>query len=326
MISQDDANEVMDYLIQTFRIRGVSERTKLQGFIEGYDRDVDEFVVSPWDVEQVALNTAVSDSKMVREAVSKFPEILAIEDSPGKISVIKASSEDLAEYGHEATDNNGSPQSITVGDAFKWYLYHKIEVLSNSGDKPVGISDGVFAIKNELFLPDDFVPRAMMEMVEGSKVVDVIETLKNLQPSGQSNVIYMFAKHHDGEHLEPHWFYYRPHLSGKVPQSLDKLGEKIASSFADFQKTNEYENFLFSRVMRNVIFTVETKKKRTLGKPLFDPGKLKLLERKGIVILDGNVGAVPENISIDQLKQMKAEAEESAGKVSDIWMSSMITL
>lgn len=326
MVNKDAAKDIMTYLKQTYKIREISEDTKLQGFIDGYDREGARFTVAPWDLEQIVLNTEADDSHMVRESILEAPDLLAVEDIPGNVAVARTVSDVFGQDVNNENDGAINPDSILVEDAFKWYLYHKIMILSQNGTKPVGISDGVFAIKNELFLPDDFIPSVMMEMVEGSKVVDVMETVKNIQPTGQKNAIFILAKHDSGKFLEPHWFYYNSSISGVVPEGLEKLGGKISESFAEFQNTSEYEDFLFSRIMRNVIFTVETKKKRELGKPLFDPGKLRLLEKRGVVKLDNNVGTVIESISIEQLKKMKSEAELGAGKVSDLWMSSTIPL
>ena len=324
MSNHDVRRNILIYLKNTFKIRDFSEEAKLQGFIEGYDREKDEFMITPWDVEQIALNTGAGDSKTVLNVVSDYADFFRVEEISGNMKVVKASVDEFPDKTLEDDAESGKLESLTVADSFKWYLYYKIRLLSEEGNRPVKISDGVFSIKNELFLPDDFVPKVMMEMVEGSKVVDVKETVKGLQPSGQSNAIFVLGKHDSGRFLEPHLFYYNGGVKGRVPENQERLGAKIASSFAEFQKTTEYENFLLSRVMRNVIFTVGTKKKRELGKPLFDIGKLKLLEKKGIVNLEGNTGVVPDSLQIDQLNQIKSEAEKSAEKVSDLWMSDSI--
>ncbi len=326
MMNHEVGQNVLNYLKNTFEIREFSETVKLQGFIDGYDRDKAEFVVAPWDIEQIALNCGIENSAEVAEALSEYPEFFSVENSGSGIKVVRALASTFPDAIIEEPAESIQPESLSVEDAFKWYLYHKINLLSNGGKVPVKISDGIFAIKNELFLPDDFVPRVMMEMVEGSKVVDVPETVKGIQPSGQNNAIIILGKHESGRFLEPHLFYFNGRAAGKIPVDRGNLGEKIAASFAEFQNTPEYENFLLSRVMRNVVFTVGTKKKRELGKPLFDPSKLKLLEKRGIVALEGNIGVVPDTVELGELNRIKAEAEKSAEKVSGLWMSSLIRL
>lgn len=326
MTDQDVINDLLSYLKETFKIREFSENTRLQGFIDGYDRDSAEFTVTPWDIEQITLNTGLHDSQGVEDIISANPGSFSLEDLPGKLTVVRISSEESLETKSSKNGCRVNTGSITVEDAFKWYLYYKIGLLSENGNRPVSISDGVFSIKNELFLPDDFVPPVMMEMVEGSKIVDVVETRKKLQPSGQENAILLLAKHDSGRFLEPHSFYFRSSLCGEVPANMESLGGKISNSFAEFQTSVEYEDFLFSRVMRNVIFTLEVKKKRELGKPLFDPGKLRLLEKRRIVRLEGDVGVIPDSVELNELKRLKSSAEEKAANVSETWMSSRIRL
>lgn len=314
MVREAAYNKIADYLKGTYRIREIRDEARLLSHIEGYPGDA-KFIVSPWELNQIALNTGEDIQKIEKFAAENGFSVDTLPDGNRAIAT-------SAIVTSEERTNTTNAESITVLDAFKWYLYHKVQKLSESGGKMVGVSDGVFAIKNELFLPDDFVPKVMMEMVEGSKLVDIPETRDAIQPSSDPSAIYIFGKHDNGKFLEPHAFYFNIDLSGPVPEKLGSLGENILHSFEQFQKSEPYENFLFSRVMRNVIFSVETKHKKEFSKPLFDPGKLSLLEKKGIAVVREGTGFLKEGLTAEQLKQIKHEAEEKAGSVSEMWMQS----
>lgn len=318
MDDQAAYSKIADYLKGTYRVRGTRDQAKLLSHIEGYPDDA-KFTVSPWELYQIALNTEAEIQQIDKYAKKNGFDIEQLPDGDRLIS----SSAGVVPEKNGGTRN---AEEITVLDAFKWYLYHKVQNLSENGGKIVGIGDGVFAIKNELFLPDDFVPKVMMEMVEGSKLVDIPETQRSIQPSGQQAAIYIFGKHDNGKFLEPHAFYFNLHVSGPVPGNLGSLGEKILRSFEEYQKSEPYENFLFSRVMRNVIFNVETKHKREFAKPLFDRGKLLLLQKKGIADVHEDIGVLSDGLTVEKLKHIKREAEDKAGSVSDMWMQSKIKL
>ncbi len=316
MKSEASLSRINDYLAGTWDIRDSPEDVKLLAHIEGYSEEK-RFTVSPWDLVQISINTgeAVSD---IEEFVLNAPD-LTLESGASGTKVVRSNGERPSSSQPVAAPSLGG---LTVLDAFKWYLFHKIRKLSDDGRKTVLLSDGVFAIKNELFLPDDFIPKQMMEMVEGSKRVDIRDTRRQLQPKGHDNAIFLYAKHDGGELLEPHSFYFNPLVVESAPTGVENLGEKLLKSFTEFQKSRKYEDFLFSRVMRNVIFTVETKKKTEFGKPLFDSSKLSLLGMRGVAEVSGNTGKLKDGLSVADLKRMKAEAEESASNVSESWMAS----
>ncbi len=316
-------DKVVRYLLGTEKVSRLAEKSALLSNIDGYTKDR-KFLVTPWDLSQVCLNTGLAVSE-ARDVVLSKPDDFFLESAPEEMEVIRSKKE-LGNFREHASRSVEKCSSITVLDCFKWYLYHKIKELSQDGSKLVSIRDGIFAIKNELFLPDDFVPKVMMEMVEGSKLVDVQETRDGIQPSSDDDAIYLYGLHDKGKFLEPQSFYFNPSPSGEVPEDLGKLGEKLSKSFSDFQKTDAYENFLFSRIMRNVIFTVERKHNTEFKKPLFDSSKLMILAKNGIASVEGELGTLTEGLSVDDLERKKKEAENAASNVADLWMESRINL
>lgn len=317
--------DIESYLNGTLKIKDYSASKKLISYIEGRSGD-EEYQVVPWDIHQIALNVRAGDVDEVRQFFRSRGETFGIISDAKGVEKVKLKDEKAFSNSDGKSSNRKPAGTVTVLDAFKWYLYHKVDLLSENGSKTVGISDGVFAIKNELFLPDDFVPPVMMKMVEGSEIVDITKAVENIQPSGQSSALYMFGKHDGGDFLEPDSFYANPCINGEVPVGMENLGKRILESFTELQNTDNYRKFLLSRIMRNVIFTVETKKKRELKKPMFDMGKLKILEASGIVEISGDTGTVPESITAEDLKNIKAQAEKDAANVSDDWMKSTMDL
>lgn len=310
--------KVFSYLSGTFRIRNQFESARLISQVSGYEDR--EFVVAPWDLEQIALNTEARSTGEVREIIQSAAEYFIISERSG-IAFVELKGDGFPPDIAGNLETHEDAEELSVQDAFKWYMYHKIQLLSEAGSKMVGVSDAVFAIKNELFLPDDFVPHEIMEMVEGSTLVSPADARSRVQPSTHDSAVYLFAKHDSGKMIEPHALYINANPGGSIPPGRDKLGGKILAAFGEFQKTGEYENFMFSRVMRNVLFTVETKKKRKLGKPLFDSSKLSLLEKKGVVEMAEGEGTIPDGITVEDLREMKRKSEESAAMVSESWAS-----
>lgn len=325
MSKEDLYERVISYLTGTYSIKDYSEKKKIIAHVEGYDAPGKEFIVSPWDIWQIAINSGAEDLEEVRAVLLDLKDSFSLERNADNFEILKLTAGRIPDTHQVSGSNEQKESSYTVEDAFKWYMHYKVQLLSENGSKPVAISDGVFAIKNELFLPDDFVPPVMMEMVEGSKLVDVKKVAMEIQPSGQKNAIFVLGKHDNGKFIEPDSFYANPN-AGNVPPNPADLGNKILKSFERLQQTDEYRKFLLSRVMRNVIFTVETKKKRELGKPMFDQGKLEILEKNGLVTISDGKGTVPDDMTVEKLKKVKSDAEVAASNVSTNWMNSAIEL
>lgn len=325
MTEENLENKIMLYLAGTVKVRGYTEKVTLTSHFEGFsERDV--FVVTPWDVEQIALNTGAKTGDDVLKIVEQHNDDFAIDDNGDGLHTVRLIPEVFHESPAEENKLTNITGDVTVEDGFKWYLFHKIRLLSKADSRPVTVGDGIFAIKNELFLPDDFMPRVMMRMVEGRERVDVHESRKKLQPSGNVDAIYLLGKHNYGKFLEPHSLYFNEYVSPPFKTSLGELGDRISKAFTEFQKSERYENFLFSRIMRNVIFTVDSKKKRELGRPLFDAKKLELLEKKGVIRLQDEKGIIPEDVTVDSLKKLKAASEHDSDGVSSTWMSDSLHL
>lgn len=330
-------NDILRYLESTLKVKDLIA-ISICG-IENYDGSVTEvpLFTSPWGMSQIILNCKESREQDISGISSQFPRhfgvreekleykvnsdgFLETEESTEKVITLSADG-----FPEEAAAPDINADSITVKQAFNWYLYHIIKMLSEGGEKVVSIPDAVFALKNDLFLPDDFMPPALMRMVEGNEYVNVQITVDEIQPANGMRLIYLFAKCNQKGCFAPHSFYFDD-LDGNPEKrfSFDRIKDTLQKSFEKLQSSTGYEDFTFSRLLRSVLYALEARKTRELGKPMFDESKIEILENRGLVKNVGGKAYVLEDFDVSGIKRLMKESEEKVSILAENWLKSQI--
>ena len=334
-------NEILRYLENTFTVKDATEIAMEN--IENYDGSTSDvpFTVNPWGTSQIILNCREAREKDIYGIVDEYPDFFGIreesleyESGSDDFPVTEESRETVlfsrsGTFPDEKLKQAPDPDTsrLTVKQAFNWYLYHTIVRLSENGTKTVGIKDAVFSLKNELFLPDDFVPPALMRIAEGSEHVSVQITVDEIQPSEGPRLIYLLARCNQNGCFAPHSFYADP-LGGNAGKyfTFDRIRNLLKSAFNDLQGSTEFEAFNLSRILRSVVYTIEVKKSRELKKPMFDQAKINMLENKGIARKINGTAIVSDDVSLGRIKETMKEAVDRSSILAHNWLNSLLDL
>jgi hypothetical protein len=81
-----------------------------------------------------------------------------------------------------------------------------------------------------------------------------------------------------------------------------------------------------TRILKSVIFNMETKGTRELRKPLFDSGKIKLLMDENLVNESDGKFFLRESVSATNLESLRNRYLDLSSKLSSEWMKRIVHL
>ena len=215
------------------------------------------------------------------------------------------------------------PEMISRADLMKLALYLVILEKYDTSCR-VKADEAIFTIKNAASIPDDFMPTAFMEMVEGRQISDYIRVFKDMQPSFVTCLFPLLKVGESG----PISVDSLVTLKGMI--SLDKdirsssLIDRIASEFNSFKESGFYKSFILGRSFRSIIFNLERKKSREIKKPLFNSESINSLLEIDIIEERNGSYFLKDEIDIHKLKAMSSEYEKGNHVIADEWKNAMI--
>ncbi len=215
------------------------------------------------------------------------------------------------------------PDLISRSDLIKLALYLVILEKQDTSCR-IKADEAVFTIKNAASIPDDFMPAAFMEMVEGRNISNYYQVFKELQPSFVTCLFPLLKIGESG----PISVDSLVTLKGMI--SLDRdarssfLIQRIASEFNSFKVSGAYKSFILGRSFRSIIFNLERKKSREVKKPLFDSESINSMLEIDIIEERNGSYFLKDEIDLPELKAISADYEKRNHLIADVWKNTMI--
>lgn len=281
----------------------------------------EESLLAPWSIDSICLNTGLN-SKEVSSVLS------GIENG----SFINIGSENhglqiFSLEGNLPQDSSKIPErtcatEMTVSELMNLYLYQYAGERIMDKNYPVKIEEALFDLKNSIFLPDDFIPSYLMGAVEGESKINPSEVRNQLEFMQGLTSLYIYPEQHGSGYGRIRFIY--PARSGQVltTPTNDSIRKLLADSFSDVGTTEQYADFENSRLIKNVIYAVTQKKTRELKRPLFDPRKIAILEKLGIVDSSGEISRLREEVSIEDLEVIYSRQKQAGHELATHWIAS----
>ena len=215
------------------------------------------------------------------------------------------------------------PETISRSDLIKLALYLVILEKHDTSCR-VKADEAIFTIKNAASIPDDFMPTAFMEMVEGRKISDYFRVFRDLQPSFSTCLFPLLKMGESGPISVDSLVTVKGMISLNKDIQSSSLIQRIASEFNSFKESELYKSFILGRSFRSIIFNLERKKNREIRKPLFNSESINsLLEIDMIEERDGSY-FLKDEIDISKLKTMSSDYEKRNHEIADKWKNAMI--
>ena len=215
------------------------------------------------------------------------------------------------------------PEMISRSDLIKLALYLVILEKHDTSCR-VKADEAIFTIKNAASIPDDFMPTAFMEMVEGRQISNYFQVFKDLQPSFATCLFPLLKIGETGPIAVDSLVTVKGIVSLKEGIGASFLIERIASEFNLFKESELYKSFILGRSFRSIIFNLERKKNREIKKPLFDSQSINSLLEIDMIEERDRSYFLRDEFDISKLRAMSSEYEKKNHEIADKWKNTMI--
>ncbi|MCL4480969.1 MAG: hypothetical protein M1113_05755 [Candidatus Thermoplasmatota archaeon] len=284
------------------------------------------YLITPWETSQIIQNLEDISISELEGFLSRNGDILAeIHINNGEHAVRLQTKADLADCHINEEPPIAVNAEIRIKDAFGLLLYKKIVSLSKDGSNWVRKEDAIFGIKNSLMLPDDFIPQSWMAIVENNEPIESDRVIEDIQRVLGRKWIFVFSSYEDDKAILPYFFYSRKGV-GLPEVTEERLMSILTSEFEALRNSPEFRIFILTRILKSVIFNLETKGTRELRKPLFDNVKIQLLMDENLVSeIDGKF-FIRESVSLTNLESLRNRYLDLSSKLSSEWMNRIVHL
>ncbi|MCL5783073.1 MAG: hypothetical protein M1476_04095 [Candidatus Thermoplasmatota archaeon] len=318
----DNKQIILRYLHDTFSIRNLTEQfTPLNRNEPGAGASV----LAPWSVDAVRINCDV-DRDDVLNAVENIDslEVQRVTAGTEPLDIIVSGSEIFPV--DVQVENVRLKREMEISKIMNLHAFQFLLKIIPGADRPVKIEDAIFDLKNNVFLPDDFMPENLMGMVEGDFNGVISQVRDSMQFLSDSTALYIFTERKGDGFGRVRYLY--PSRSLKIENLPDneRLRSVIMSQFAIVQREEKFKNFETGRVLKNVLYNMEQKKTRELKKPVFDSRKMELLDSFGLITSTDGVFRVKDEISTEYLRQLQDEAKRMGHELAESWLKKEVSI
>lgn len=310
---------ISKYLADTYSIREIMKAFEpLNQDEAGASRSI----LAPWSLQSISGNTGatVDEVKKFLEGNNSF-SVAETEEGGIKFTIARAQ----GNPGAGKTGINLEPGTqLSVSRLMNLHVLQFVNSRISAEDTPVKIEDAIFDLKNTVFLPDDFMPEHLMGMVEGNADFTQEEIRDDYAVMDGLTSLYFYQEEKSDGRGRVRFLY--PSKSGAINEtpSNERIRELISTSFSGIQAEKSYIDFVNSRLIKTIIFNIEQKGNRELKRPIFNPGKIKILEDMGLVERSGEKAFIKQSVSVDRLKEIYAKAKDDGQKLAEVWLSSKV--
>lgn len=310
---------ISKYLADTYSIREIIEVFEpLNPDEAGASRSI----LAPWSMLSISGNTGATVNEVMKFLEKNDAFSVAETEKEGiKFTIAKAQGNlDAATEGVNLEPGT----QLSVSQLMNLHVLQFATSKVSAEDAPVKIEDAIFDLKNTVFLPDDFMPEHLMGMVEGDADFTQDEIRGDYAVVDGLTSMYFYQEQKNDGNGRVRFIY--PSLSGAIKEapSNESIRELISKSFSTVQSEKSYVDFVNSRLIKTIIFNIEQKNSRELKRPIFNPGKIKILENMDLVEKSGDKAFIKQSVSIDTLKEIYSKAKEDGQKLAEVWLSSKI--
>lgn len=217
-------------------------------------------------------------------------------------------------------------KGMTRKQAFNLLLYMYVSN-RNGHEAPVPVDEAIFTIKNEMEIPDDFMPPHMMEMVEGRKIVDpesIARELNDIPLSVSGKHLYAVVREGVPGILGIDSLLCSQ-FDGDAKKFLVSLKESLLIDFSDLEQSAAYDPFTLSRMLKQIIFLHSRGRIVDLGGSAYDDRKSEILVRNGIAVLSDGMVALRPGISHEELETIRKNSLGEAAKLASAWLCGLLS-
>ncbi|MHB8395993.1 MAG: hypothetical protein ACYDAZ_01730 [Thermoplasmataceae archaeon] len=289
------------------------------------------FVADPLSMVSVSINSVTTGKNQLQAHLSGLgteTKRINVHDSgvPGIVEydIVMKSETDSSPATFDEASIEGS---FSREQAINLLVYLNL-VVKGGAVAPVSVDEAVFSVKNEMALPDDFVPAHLMDMVEGRKISDpglVMERINNLPAGADSRLIFGIARENNRRFLAFDSLFCVK-FKGDAGKMYEAVFNCVKSDFALLEESEKYDAFVLSRLLKQISYNLSRGRKIDLSSPAYGSGKREILIRNGFTSDEGGVTVLDPGLDADRLESLRLEFLSKASALAKKWLSGMMEI
>lgn len=278
--------------------------------------------VSPWSLNQIELSSGIKNDELVkligtrektkimdREIGNNTFKVLETDDDIDKNVPVRLLSEFMEE--------------MDVHRLIRFLIWMNAgRICDETGEIP-SLSDSILTVKNDLMVPDDFMPDYMMKLVESGVSELTSDTLHNIQ--GEDGLLFVVCGFDQNKKAYPVSLIPSAAFSNhNLPGLYQKCLAKVKELFSEISKTEEFNNLTVSRTLRALIYQVERNNRRELTGFLWKGEKMTILKSLDLVDETTDKPALKTEVDLKELLSLYNHYRTEAEKLSRTWLQTKV--
>ena len=323
MKKTDSIKRFYDYLESTVRWKDTLRDVKIPVLNHG-EVHLKNITVSPWSLSQLALSAGMEmddlldfinntgDLKIVNRTIDgRSVEALEIEKRLNSGTQIIALSEMISH-----TDIHGMIRMLVWISAGR--------SIEKTEDIPT-LSDSILTVKNDLMIPDDFMPDYMMRLVESG--VEAITDRMLSDILDRDYLFHLVCGFDSDRNAYPVSIIPSTSFSSERDLELYTLIQsKLKDVFAELSSGKDFENLTIGRTIRALIYQLEKNKKRELSGFLWKGEKIDILKSLDLVEEIEGKSYLKQGIDSSELGLLYSRYRTKIERLSNNWLNTKISL
>ncbi|MGC8505835.1 MAG: hypothetical protein ACP5NK_03905 [Thermoplasmata archaeon] len=282
-------------------------------------------VCAPYSLENLRMNGGPSDIEFLTDKLKEFG--IRITASVSGFNLDFNNMDTIAEPRIKHHEKHIKLTGrIGIEDSFRLLLDMIVRDDFEVHKMPVRTDEAIFAIKNGAEIPDDFMPKYMMDLIEPAQIPDFICVCRELQISKECRNLFLINCSQNGatgsvSYLVP--------SSQCVPDSdLDRgsILEGLKKSFRNLEQSEDYVPFTVSRNLRTVMYNLKSRNSRKLPRQISTGTAIEQLKSLNILNLSDSEWVLGDHITLEILEQMKSKYDAMIGETAAKWLQSELLL
>ena len=309
------------YLKSSIKWKNVLRNAKIP-VLNGENITTGMVTVSPWSLSQLGISCGIQSDELIKLINSR--EKMKITDRVIGDDAFKVlDAEDDVDLDVPVQLLSRFMEEMDMHRLIRLIIWMNTgRIASQTGEMPT-LSDSILTVKNELMVPDDFMPDYMMKLVESGVTELTSEMRDNIQ--GKDGLLYVICGFDQNKKAYPVSLIPSAAFSGNNLQSVyqDCLA-KVREHFSEISVTEEFHNLTVSRTLRALIYQLEKNNRRELTGFLWKGEKMTILKSLNLVDESNGKPELKRDIDLPGLVSLYNHYRTEAEKLSRAWLQTKV--
>lgn len=278
--------------------------------------------VSPWSLNQLQISSGIQSDELLK-LISAGKKMKIIDRVIGDNGFKVLDGDDGFDQNVSVQPLSGFMEDMDMHRLIRFLIWMNTRRICNEKGEMPSLSDSILTVKNDLMVPDDFMPDYMMKLVESGVPELTPEMLHNIQR--EDGLLYVICGFDQNRRAYPVSLIPSAGFSvDNLPGLYQKCLTKVKELFSEISKTKEFHNLTVSRTLRALIYQVERNNRRELTGFLWKGEKMKILKSLNLVDETDEKPALKSEVDLKELLSLYSHYRAEAEQLSRTWLQTKV--